>query len=309
MKMALIKDGNSGNMRPVEPEHYVGRAPNSSLRIDDRLISAQHALLRWTGQFWELRDLGSRNGTYLDGVRLKPGEEHRVVKGMRMSFGVPDPRWELVDDAPPWAMVVPWDGSTAIPLEDDMIALPSAEDPRLTIYRGAGGWVLERPDESITPIANLQTFDVGGRVWRFCCLDEVAKTSLGEGVPAEMDVQHLRLTFFVSRDEENVMVHAQLGGRVVDMGTRAYYYLLLTLARRRLEDVAEGVPETSCGWMYVDDLAMGESGSVPQVNIEVFRLRKHFRSVGVEDAASIVERRPRTRQLRIGAQSIHIVRI
>jgi hypothetical protein len=44
----------------------------------------------------------------------------------------------------------------------------------------------------------------------------------------------------------------------------------------------------------------------PQLNIEVFRIRRQFAAAGVVDAANIVERRPRTRQLRIGTGRVSI---
>jgi pSer/pThr/pTyr-binding forkhead associated (FHA) protein len=49
-------------------------------------------MLRWTGEHWDLKDLGSRNGTFLDGNRIKSGEEHEVQKGATISFGKPEQR-------------------------------------------------------------------------------------------------------------------------------------------------------------------------------------------------------------------------
>jgi hypothetical protein len=47
----------------------------------------------------------------------------------------------------------------------------------------------------------------------------------------------------------------------------------------------------------------------PQLNIDVHRIRKQFAEVGVLDAANIVERRPRTRQLRIGTGRLSIIQL
>jgi hypothetical protein len=44
----------------------------------------------------------------------------------------------------------------------------------------------------------------------------------------------------------------------------------------------------------------------PQLNVDVFRIRKQFADKGVLDAATLVERRPR--QLRIGTGRISIER-
>jgi len=117
------------------------------------------------------------------------------------------------------------------------------------------------------------------------------------------------LSFSVSRDEEHVELQVRCGGRTFDMGARTHNYLLLTLARRRLADAAEGTPETSCGWIYQEDLAHDPSMAPPQLNIDVFRIRKQFAAIGVIDAANIIERRPRTRQLRIGTALITVAEL
>lgn len=309
--MASIRDLTTGRTRLLEPEHFIGRAPTCPLCIDERYVSAQHAVLRWTGDRWELKDLGSRNGTFLNQNRLKPGDEHVVHRGERMAFGKVEQEWELVDEGPPSMMVVPLDTPEPEPVlfEGELLALPSSDDPRVTIYRTEGSWVLERPDESITPITNLQTFDVAGRIWRFCCTENVSKTSQADFFTLGLEVRHLQLAFSVSRDEEFVQLQMSCGGETFDMGSRNINYLLLTLARRRLEDAAEGVAETSCGWVYQEDLAHDPTMAPPQLNIDVFRLRKLFEGVGVVDAANIVERRPRTRQLRIGTGLVSITQL
>jgi pSer/pThr/pTyr-binding forkhead associated (FHA) protein len=49
-------------------EYVVGRDPGCDLVIDDDRVSRRHARLRFDGQGWELSDLGSKNGTLVDGV-------------------------------------------------------------------------------------------------------------------------------------------------------------------------------------------------------------------------------------------------
>jgi hypothetical protein len=306
--MGSIRDRASGKAQLLElPEHWIGRAATSALCLPHRYVSAQHAVIRWNGSQWELRDLGSRNGTFLDGNRLKPGEECPLRIGSKMAFGkVVAEQWELVDDSAPRIMAVPADGGRPVFLDGELLALPSNEDPRVTIYRDAkGAWVLEQPDESTLPITNLQTFEVDGRQWRFCCAEDVRTTSL-LAAPAELEVRHLELSFSVSRDEEHVELHLTCGSSSFDLGARAHNYLLLTLARRRLEDAEEGNADTACGWIYQEDLAHDPSMAPPQLNIDVFRIRKQFAAVGVMDAANIIERRPRTRQLRIGTALLAI---
>ena len=304
--MGQIKESTTQLTRLLEADHVVGRAHSNALCINERYVSAQHAILRFNGDRWDLRDLGSRNGTYLDGTRIKPGEEYPVRIGSRVSFGKLEQVWEVVDDGAPLAMAVPLDGGAPLQVEGELLALPSSEDPRLTIYRDPdGAWVLEQP-EAISPITNLQTFEVDGRVFRFSCPETNSKTSLMES-PFEVEVRHLALLFSVSLDEEHVALRATCGASTFELGTRAHNYLLLTLARRRVADVAEGLPETSCGWIYQEDFPHDPTMASPHLNLDVLRIRKQFAALGVVDAANIIERRPRTRQLRIGVSRISIV--
>ena len=71
----------------LEPEHLVGRAPMSALLLRQSYVSAQHALLRWNGDAWEIIDRGSRNGTHLDGVALEPGLPRVLHVRACLSFG------------------------------------------------------------------------------------------------------------------------------------------------------------------------------------------------------------------------------
>ena len=97
--------------------------------------------------------------------------------------------------------------------------------------------------------------------------------------------------------------------RVVNLGNRSHNYLLLILARARLQDSEAGLPDTSCGWMYKEDLAKALRMTPTQIDGEVFRIRKHFARHELAEAATIIERRNRTSQLRIGIRQLKITRV
>ncbi len=304
--MGLIEHSSTGQTRLLEPEHVVGRASNCSLRINERYVSAQHAVLRWLGDHWELKDLGSRNGTYLDGTRINSGEETLLRAGSRIAFGKSEQVWELRDVSAPNIMAVPLAGGDAVVIDGELLAIPSSDEPEITIYPGPdGNWLLEQPNDSITPITHLQTFEAGGHIWKFCCPNRSLKTSLAD-YPADFEIRHLELLFSVSRDEEHVELQASHGFRRFDLGARTHNYILLLLARRRLADATEGFPETSCGWMYLEDLLRGPDITTASINLDVFRIRKQFDTIGVIDPANIIERRPRTKQLRIGTGRLSV---
>ena len=52
----------------------IGRAPTCDFAIPDSTVSGRHAELTRTPDGWRIRDLGSRNGTRLNGWLVKQGD-------------------------------------------------------------------------------------------------------------------------------------------------------------------------------------------------------------------------------------------
>jgi hypothetical protein len=78
----------------------LGKASTNLVSLEhDETVSRLHAVFENLGSGWSIRDLGSRNGTYLNGERisaervLRSGDEVRVGKS-RMLF------WEVKDAGP-----------------------------------------------------------------------------------------------------------------------------------------------------------------------------------------------------------------
>lgn len=137
------------------------------------------------------------------------------------------------------------------------------------------------------------------------CTGEIA--ALDRARRPELWIEDLAFEFEVSSDEEYVRLRVSAGGRSFDMGARAHHYMLLLLARARLADAAARHRDSSCGWVYQDEFSRDPSLGDPQINVHIFRARRQFIVKGVADGERLIERRPQTRQLRIGASRISIV--
>lgn len=75
-----------GDVFSLEPgrELVIGRRDDADVPLRDDGISRRHAGVRVEGEGAVIRDLGSVNGTYVDGARV---EEARLVNGSRISIG------------------------------------------------------------------------------------------------------------------------------------------------------------------------------------------------------------------------------
>ena len=62
----------------------VGRADDNDLVLADPEVSRHHARLEPDGQGWRAIDLGSTNGTWVNGVRLNAAS---IVPGDEVAFG------------------------------------------------------------------------------------------------------------------------------------------------------------------------------------------------------------------------------
>jgi len=61
---------------PTDRATTLGRSADADIPLGDRLVSRLHASVRLEPSGWTLRDLGSRNGTRLDGVTVASAQLH-----------------------------------------------------------------------------------------------------------------------------------------------------------------------------------------------------------------------------------------
>ncbi|MBN2125886.1 MAG: FHA domain-containing protein, partial [Deltaproteobacteria bacterium] len=65
----------------------VGRAPENDIRLDDPTVSRRHALISLKRDRYAIKDLGSHNGTWVNGRPLKPGTEVPLEEGIPVVIG------------------------------------------------------------------------------------------------------------------------------------------------------------------------------------------------------------------------------
>jgi two-component system, cell cycle response regulator len=83
--LVVIAGQHLGEIFPIEGEIIIGRDNDAQLRLhEDEGVSRRHARVTKVAEGALLADLGSQNGTYVDGERI---QEHVLKEGMKIRVG------------------------------------------------------------------------------------------------------------------------------------------------------------------------------------------------------------------------------
>lgn len=71
--VVIAADGDQprvGAVIPLDVVTTIGRSASNTVVLEDQFASSEHARLTFRGRAWYLEDLGSTNGTYVQGERI-----------------------------------------------------------------------------------------------------------------------------------------------------------------------------------------------------------------------------------------------
>jgi ABC-type multidrug transport system ATPase subunit len=78
----------------------IGRGPDCDLVVTEAAVSTRHCRLTHQADGFVLEDLGSKNGTFVNGSRIAPGEQVHVAHGARVTLGGQTPMpWPVASAA------------------------------------------------------------------------------------------------------------------------------------------------------------------------------------------------------------------
>ncbi|MFO7561970.1 MAG: FHA domain-containing protein [Enhygromyxa sp.] len=308
--MAILRQLGSNRDTLLGSRHLVGRSAVCQLRIEHSSVSGVHAELTWNGAVWEVHDLGSRNGTFVDGRRLEAGERASLAEGVTLGFGVADPRYRLFDASGP-ILAASSRHDEIVLGEAGILHLPSVEDCELSVFYSPAqaAWVVETPTQT-RPIEDQEIVAVRDQPWRVTLPAAAALTREATALaPAAPALSELSLQFFVSRDGEHVSLELIDGQETRALEARSHLQLLLELARTRLADSEQPhLGASEHGWVHREDLLKMLGIDLQLLNLWVHRARRQLASEGVVGAGGLIERRSQAQQLRIGVERLVINR-
>lgn len=280
--MATLKDSQTGRTVALPTRSVIGRDASSDLVVDGARVSRAHARIHWQLSGWVVRDLGSRNGTFLNGTRIESGVDRLLGVQDRLRFGDAGSDWVLVDRTAPPISALNLNTRRRTMGRGEGMTLPGGAE---VVQTEPGKYAL-----SMGPLS-AEAFDgqivtLAGVPWRLELPGSAAPTV---GDPKGLPLDELGLTFQVSRDEERVTVTLRHGDRTQLVPERASHYVLVLLARARLADAEAGHPAVECGWRDRQELYRDLGMDRESFNKAVSRLRKQFEELGVRRARDLIE--------------------
>lgn len=291
----LVNENDPSRVLEWACNTFVGRRMVGGLNVDTgpraREVSSVHAAIFWDrrDEVWRIQDLGSANGTAVDGAPLEPGRSVALAAKGRLAFG--GSKWVLRDVDPPPAAATAGDELRIA--TDDLLLLPDEVKPEIVIMREKGRWrrrqYADWQDGGGTAVDNGTTVTAGGRSW---ALNLPSDDDLGTLRATDRALAESALTLDVPPQMENIVPTFEGRGGVLTLPTRRHHELWWLLARTRQADRAAGKDDAECGWLRSDELTrqLGLNDG-NYLNVLVHRSREQLAQAGFMDYALIVERR------------------
>ena len=274
--MAVLRQVNRGIHVPLNVRHIVGRLKATSHTcIPENDISRIHAIISWKDGSWRLQDQ-SRNGTLVNGKLVTQGQV-KLEPGDKINFGRgPEARWEFIDDSPPTSFLRAMGEDEGVLALAKCPGIPNPECMTVSFFFEDLQWKEER-DGKVKELTHDDIIDLEGKLWQFVHNEDMETT---QNVTSIADTA--TFCFELSPDEEHIGIRILMNDLVMDLGERVYHYMLLALARKRIDDRESGYSAPDQGWMDLEDLVHDMSRELRKeideyyLNVQIYRLRKQL---------------------------------
>jgi pSer/pThr/pTyr-binding forkhead associated (FHA) protein len=83
--LVVVRGAAPGKEHDLDgPKLVIGRGPDVDLPFEDEEMSSHHAAIEWSGSGFRVCDLGSTNGTFVNGARVQARD---LAHGDRLQLG------------------------------------------------------------------------------------------------------------------------------------------------------------------------------------------------------------------------------
>ncbi len=275
--MAQIENIETKEIVILNSHHLFGRnvyACNTFINNQD--VSRSHATIYWSNGHWFIQD-HSRNGTLVNKEFIRKS----VVKldiNTQLQFGsVHSTIWKILDIKPPSSYLKSLTSRNRMLELETCHALPNDKKPEIFFYKSENkSWMAETREKTFD-LTKGSRFVFNNEEWEF-----IENQAFQETLDYGHTIQNAYFKFCVSCDEEDIRIILITNVETYNLGRRSYSYLLLTLARKRLMDLKEGLAPENQGWISVEELEkdvskeLGHEIDAYYLNLQIYRLRKQL---------------------------------
>jgi pSer/pThr/pTyr-binding forkhead associated (FHA) protein len=125
--IVTLQDGTQNSFDLIDDQITLGRAPDNTLQIDDASVSSHHATLTMAEGDYIYRDIGSTNGSRLNGKTIPPETDHKLQNGDSLLIGKVDGTYESENPAE----------ARPLPAEAEMALTPAASSSAPVNFQNA----------------------------------------------------------------------------------------------------------------------------------------------------------------------------
>jgi hypothetical protein len=275
--------------RVVGHSAQIGRLPANDLVINDPMVSKHHALVYMDGDALHVRDLGSRNGTLLNGERLQgsatvePGDQIRL--GPEIVLVV---RAEEVAESQlvaPAYLLEDLASGVCVPIGSDRFPIRAAEEggepATLLMFENGEVWVGHGTEDH--PLEIDEPFEVAGRK---LCLRQGDALAGATASPVTDRYPYTLVATLDGATGPEATLRDQPMDRVHRVMAANRAVLLYLLARKWSSDNERGITGGELGWVADAEVLTGIWGrgarDENKLHVLVYRLRSEVKGAGFD---------------------------
>jgi pSer/pThr/pTyr-binding forkhead associated (FHA) protein len=285
---------------PLSADNVIGSGPCSWPRIVHDALSSAHALVQWRTDAWRIVDLGSTNGTWVDGARLPPWTPTPIAPTHRIVFGdVSAGRFQVPATGPSLFAVQVGSGRVARPDPPTLLRIGTSETGlQASVRQTPAGWRLEEDGDDAGLLA--RDGPILGGSWRVHLPGRMPTAQLVDAPR----LSELTLTLSLGRFEEHVRAEVVGPDGWRCSWERAHWYVAWLLASELVSDT--GASREGRGWIDALELTrMAGRKRKNDLDQYISKIRKDLTSAGVSYGSDIVQ--SRTGQRRLGLSPDRVV--
>ena len=305
--MASLLNTQNNQLILLRSLHILGRHPGScNTLLNNPEASRLHASILWNGSYWLIQD-SSSNGTFVNRTVIATGVKTRLKAGDSIQFGgLSTHPWMVSNDDAPKDMLLSIN-SDSPPIElEGIVVLPNEKSPEITLYQSSSDQWLCEDQKGIVELEPGEKISINNLSWYFISADSFDETIKADQTNS-MNSPSIEVNFTVSKNEEHVSLCIQFENQTIDLGERIHHYLLLMLARKRLEDNESGLDDSEQGWIDNKQLSQQTGLEENHINIQIYRFRKQLIQTmpSAMQLLQIIQRR--RGELRFALKTVNIV--